>query len=130
MRRLGLIMGAAVVVTAASCTAVPPAPSAKTEPVPARQVDIPPVLAYATSGAVRVLNGMKTVTELDLTSEEHVVDAEWVPDGSRLVLATSTRLVSVDTATGATATARCECAGIAVAGGKVYSTVLCGHRHG
>ncbi|HVK22210.1 MAG TPA: hypothetical protein VM677_12710 [Actinokineospora sp.] len=121
MRKLGLIMGAAVVVMAASCTTSPPAPSAKTEPVPAREVDFPPVLAYATPNAVRVLNGTKTVTELDLTSDEHVVDAEWVADGTRLVVATSTRLVSIDTATGATETARCECAGIAVAGSEVYS---------
>lgn len=121
MRVLGLVVGIVAVVAAASCTSSPSSPSAKTESVPARPVAIPPVLAYATPTAIRVHRGATAVADIALAKDEYVADAEWVPDGTRVVLATSTRLVSVDTATGATATAPCKCSHLAVAGDKVYS---------
>jgi len=121
VRGLKPIVWGLVVMTAASCTSSPPTPPAKTERVAPQQVAVAPVVAYATPDAVRVLRGAAAVADIALAENENVVDAEWVPDGSRVVVATSTRLVSIDTATGATATAPCECSHLAVAGGKVYS---------
>ncbi|WP_189211140.1 hypothetical protein [Actinokineospora fastidiosa] len=113
-----LLAGIAVLLLAA-CTTSPPTP--RTEPVPARQAAVPPVLAYATSTAIRVVHGSATIAEVDLTADEYVTDAEWTPDAARLLVATSTRLFSVDTTSGEMATARCECDSIAVVGAKVYA---------
>jgi hypothetical protein len=124
-RRRGLLATlAAVAVLAAACTGEP-APEPKNESKPAKRephVAIPPVFAYATDTGVALMNGGKALTGIELSGDEYVTDAEWTADGTRFVVATSARVVSVDTKTGATKTASCTCESIAVADGKVYTS--------
>lgn len=120
MRRL-LLAGTILAVALVACTATPPPGSAKDDkPVGHTGSAVPPVFAYAVDDAVRVVNAGKVIADLDLAEQEYAADAEWTPDGARLVVGTSDRLLSIDTATGDVSTADCSCYGVAVANGRVY----------
>jgi hypothetical protein len=78
--------------------------------------------AYERDGALRVVRDGDTVAEIRLGADEWVSESEWTPDASRLVVVTRTRLLSIDTRSGDTATAACsQCNRVAVAGGRVYT---------
>jgi hypothetical protein len=62
------------------------------------------------------------VAEIELGADEWVHDTEWTPDAGKLLVVTRTRLLSVDTRSGDTATAACsQCNSVAVARGRVYT---------
>ncbi|MFB9907813.1 endonuclease/exonuclease/phosphatase family protein [Allokutzneria oryzae] len=110
---------AAVVVVIASalvgCQEEPPPPDQ-----PSRAAG-PAAFAYETAGSVRVARGESTVADLSLGGRSSsVVSAEWTPDGSRFVFATSKKLVSVDAASGAAVEVNCTCDKLAIAAGSVY----------
>ncbi|MEV0375688.1 hypothetical protein AB0I10_39095 [Streptomyces sp. NPDC050636] len=78
--------------------------------------------AYERDGALRVVRDDDTVAEIKLGAEEWVHDTEWTPDAGKLLVVTQTRLLSVDTRSGDTATAACsQCNSVAVARGRVYT---------
>ncbi len=81
----------------------------------------PVAFAYETSSAVRIARGESEVADLKLGSNSSsVLSAEWAPDGSRFVYATSKKLVSVDTVSGAAVEVNCTCDKLAISGGSVY----------
>ncbi|GAA4011420.1 hypothetical protein GCM10022247_37280 [Allokutzneria multivorans] len=81
----------------------------------------PVAFAYETSSAVRIARGESEVADLKLGSNSSsVLSAEWAPDGSRFVYATSKKLVSVDTVSGAAVEVNCTCDKLGISGGSVY----------
>ncbi|ONI76028.1 hypothetical protein ALI144C_35560 [Actinosynnema sp. ALI-1.44] len=74
--------------------------------------------AYTTPGRVTLARGRQTLASV--STGDPVRFAEWTADGSRFVAASATRLISIDTATGAKAEVGCQCYEIAVAAGKVF----------
>jgi hypothetical protein len=78
--------------------------------------------AYERDGALRVVRDGDTVAETKLGAYEYVRETEWTQDAGRLLAVTDTRLLSIDTNSGDTATADCSsCDSVAVARGRVYT---------
>ncbi|MFJ8719396.1 hypothetical protein ACIRD9_40525 [Streptomyces violaceus] len=90
-----------------------PRPIVRTETMP---------FAYERDSTLRVVRDGDTVAEIELGANEVVSDTDWTPDAGKLLAVTGTRLLSVDTSSGDTATADCSsCDGVAVARGRVYT---------
>ncbi|HEX6358645.1 endonuclease/exonuclease/phosphatase family protein [Actinophytocola sp.] len=111
---VGLILG--------GCDPTPSPPTSSTVPTGTSVAPDKPVpFAYAREGELTVRRSGKSVAEVDLGDEESVVDTGWSADATRFVAVTTNRLLSIDTASGAVATADCSCWSVAVAGGRVYT---------
>jgi hypothetical protein len=80
----------------------------------------PAVFAFAGADTFRMYRDDRELAKVSLGQGAVVRDAEWTADGTRLVLATESRLFSIDTATGAVVEADCTCDSLAVAAGTVY----------
>ncbi len=130
--RKAVLVGVVLAVAMSGCTATPPPtpPDKGTERGEENSerpaVEIPPVFAYSVDGEVRVVNMGTTVPDVALGAGVDVSDAEWTADGARLVVSTSARLLSIDTATGDVEGVDCECDSVAVVGNTVYTTEFYG----
>lgn len=123
-----IVLVASVAVVVAGCDPdtetqppTPPKPPATNVAPAAFAPDQPVPFAYAREGELAVRRSGDTVAEVDLGDEENVLDTDWSADTGRFVAVTSTRLLSIDTASGAVATADCPCWSVAVAAGRVYT---------
>lgn len=111
------VLAAVFAVSVAACDGDPPpramAPSADSGPT-----SIPGVYAYSESTSFSVMIADQRVVTVDSSG---AADADWAVDGSRVVMADGTKLVSVDTVTGEVTETACECNDIGLAGDRVYA---------
>jgi hypothetical protein len=122
VRTLGVVLVLVGSVGLAACDSkpvTPPSPSSAQPSTPATETPADPVYAYATKSDLRVMRGPTELARVP--TAEAVFAAEWAPDGSRFVAATSTQLISVDAKSGAVKKAACQCSTVALAAGKVFS---------
>jgi hypothetical protein len=119
-RVAGLLLSVLIVVGCTGTRTAPPREGPSRPPVISAPSG-PPVYAYSTASGVHLMRGTNTVAEIELDEEDPVTDAEWTADGARFVVATGSRLVSVDVRSGESVEADCTCSSIAVAAGRVFA---------
>ncbi|MEU6642781.1 endonuclease/exonuclease/phosphatase family protein [Saccharomonospora sp. NPDC046836] len=128
-----IVLVAALAAVVAGCdpdtgTPAPPASPTPTPVTPGTNIapaafapDHPVPFAYAREGELTVRKSGDSVAKIDLGDGETVIDTGWSADTTRFVALTTNRLLSIDTTSGAVATADCPCWRVAVAADRVYA---------